>query len=500
MSHEETRKIGQKQPKKPYFYPSKSQKGLSDILNATVNRYYNLVLNKNDSKLGVFICHTKSSPNGKEELTNLQEKLTSAIKEIDIFVDRTDIGMGEDLEPTIYKNATTRAMILLLTDDISSREWCKREVFYAKKYLMPIIIIDAIEKKDDRLFAYFGNVPIIKYSGKNIGEIYEFLAFEVLTCLYNRFKFDFKEGTKVLSGKIELLDIVATDFSKGKQIKDTNIIYHDPPIYWIENDIIKNAAQHYGIKVHTPITRLMEKYSVNSCKALISSSKDGIAYIDGDCCKSGIDYAVKEITRYLIFNGYTIVNGGHFKKGGFNELILEQIRQYQKRISDKKVYGICYVNAYNYSKEKEFIEEHFKKEFEYISSRKGRKYTDYIRIVTPPDNEILLTKEEQLRLNRIRITNDCDMHIVIGGTVAEEKTGIDQEVEMSIQNKTPIYLVGGFGYKAKQLCQKYVNTENYNLLNNGLSYSENVELSETKEIDEILVLILKGIKFIKSKS
>ncbi|MDE5566479.1 MAG: hypothetical protein K2I77_05785, partial [Anaeroplasmataceae bacterium] len=102
---------------------------------------------------------------------------------------------------------------------------------------------------------------------------------------------------------------------------------------------------------------------------------------------------------------------------------------------------------------------------------------------------------------RKKISEDTDMQIVIGGMYKEnEITGIDKEVEMCIKNHKSIFLLGGFGFKAKLLCKKYINKESYEKLNNGLSLRENIILANSYEIKNILYLIFKGwSKVVSSK-
>lgn len=472
---------------------------IRELLYAIVNRYFNFVTGKDGNALRIFLSHTKSSPAGIREVSDINRYLSDKIKMAQTFVDYNSIDYGENFKKAIYFNATKDAMLVLLTDNFSAREWCQREIFYAKKYRMPIVIVDALQTSDERLFAYIGNVPIVKYDINDMEYLLETFAFEILSNLYHIHKRDYDtETTRVLGRKVELLDIVACDFPRKKGCaQQTRIIYPDPPVYWTENDIISNAAAHYGVSVDTPITLMIKKNrNLRKCNVLISSSKsldDGL--IDGTTCIASIDYALKEITRFLIFNGFTIINGGHFEEGGFNEIILDQILHYRKRLTEKKKYGICYVNAYNYKKDKARVEKFLLK---YVDKRRGhgRQYKDYIDIVLPDidGGELDLERAEQMRIHRERITDACGIHIVVGGKKSKdaETTGIDVEVDMSIAKQTPIYLLGGFGYKAKQLCEKFVTPTDFAVLHNGLTFEENKALSQSRDFKEILHLILKG--------
>lgn len=470
------------------------------LLNVITNRYYNFISSRNEHTLKLFLCHTKSTAS-IADINNIKSELSALKSKTEVFIDFEDIAPGQNFEQVIYKNATRRAMVVYLTDDLSSREWCNREIFYAKKYGMPIIIIDALQFKDSRLFAYIGNVPIVKYNGENIGKIQEVLLYEILYNFHNIYKFDNGNvNVKILGRKVETLDIIACEFDKRRKREINTIIYPDPPLHWIERDIIDNIANAYGIKVQTPITSLISKYgNIKKGKVLISSSKNESYKIDGQNCIWGIDSAVEKVVRYLILNGFPVINGGHFDEGGFNSIIIKEIKAYRKRLTEKRVYGYSYVNAYTFCKDREKVDNYI---LQYVDKRggKGRNYKNYIDIILPPDNEVqLANKVEQLYLHRKRIVDNCDLHIVIGGEMHNdgEHTGIDQEVSLSVENKKPIYLLGGFGFKAKRLCKQYINAENYLALNNGLTLEENQILANTMNISNIMSLIFKGYKNIK---
>jgi hypothetical protein len=55
------------------------------------------------------------------------------------------------------------AVVCVLTDHWSEREWCRREALYAKRSGRPIVIVDALSDRVDRLFPYLGNAPMVRW-------------------------------------------------------------------------------------------------------------------------------------------------------------------------------------------------------------------------------------------------------------------------------------------------------------------------------------------------
>jgi SLOG cluster2/TIR domain len=55
------------------------------------------------------------------------------------------------------------ALVTVLTDNWSSREWCRREVLEAKLAARPVVVVDALEARVIRLFPYLGNAMTLRW-------------------------------------------------------------------------------------------------------------------------------------------------------------------------------------------------------------------------------------------------------------------------------------------------------------------------------------------------
>jgi hypothetical protein len=58
---------------------------------------------------------------------------------------------------------SSSALVAVLTDTWSSREWCRREVLEAKLAARPMVMVDALETRVVRLFPYLGNVITLRW-------------------------------------------------------------------------------------------------------------------------------------------------------------------------------------------------------------------------------------------------------------------------------------------------------------------------------------------------
>ncbi len=458
---------------------------LRRTLESIAGYYFFLVGRSNTKNIGLFICHTKST--GKKELSLIQSYLASNTTS-SFFVDKNSILLGERLDKRIFTDICKRAVIVIATDDISGREWCLKEIAKAKEYNLPIIIIDAYSLGDNRLFPYLGNCPVIRLESRvdantNAEIIYESLANEILWNTYNIYKRSYAKSVKVLPRKIELMDIA---FLKKRY---NRIVYPEPPLADTEKTIINGIISQLNRKViyETEISARTEKYKNLKPKVMISSSANAeYQRTDGANCCVGINYAVREITRYLIYMGCTILNAGNYETDGFNRVILKQLINYATLSKSSFAKCIHYVNPYiKINDSDKFV--NFQGEF-------IDELIEFKMVDVPNEN-----CGKPMVYVRDAITTDTEIIMVIGGMTDDgNRTGIDYEVELGIEKGKSIYLLGGFGFKAKELCDKYLTEGNYEKLNSGLSLSEYKKLANMYEIGEILELIFKGWKKINS--
>ena len=453
------------------------------ILERLAGKYFYLTGRANNEKIGLFICHTKS--NGCDELIALQKYLAVETQG-DSFVDKNAILYGKDLDKEIIDNIGNRAMIVLWTDNLSNREWCLKEIRTAKFLNMPVIVVDLLKYGDNCMYPYIGNCPVIK-PNRDISEfteenriefeiIYESLINEILWNTYSLYKNDFGKEIVILPRKPELQDIAGL---VKKNIK--KVIYPEPPMGETETTIIREllSSINYEIKFQTEISAQTDDLCQNKPRVMISSSADtNYMRVDNNCLCVGINYAVKEICRYLIYMGCTILNAGNYELDGFNRVILEQIMKYSRTKKDS-ARCVHYINGFQKKEDPARFEE-FQNDFA----------NDHIEFRECSNDA--LSDKEALQLMRDKITDDADIQIVVGGMYGLTETGIDKEVKLCIEKGKSVYLLGGFGFNAAKLCDFYLTNENYGQLNNGLSLGDNIKLAHMYDIGDILKLILKG--------
>jgi hypothetical protein len=113
-------------------------------------------------QLQVFISHTKH-PSATEEsgVAELIGRVRGIIRQTRLseFFDANALQPGHDWDEALRKAAGVGALIALRTDLYSGREWCQREMLIAKQSGLPVVILDAPGRGDERGSFLMDHVP-----------------------------------------------------------------------------------------------------------------------------------------------------------------------------------------------------------------------------------------------------------------------------------------------------------------------------------------------------
>jgi hypothetical protein len=121
-----------------------------------------LTAGPHNGRLVVFISHTKRAAFGEEaDIQELIARVRSVISQTRLsdFFDANDLQPGRDWDQTLRSGAATSALLAIRTDLYASREWCQREMLIAKREGMPIVILDALGRGEERGSFLMDHVP-----------------------------------------------------------------------------------------------------------------------------------------------------------------------------------------------------------------------------------------------------------------------------------------------------------------------------------------------------
>ncbi len=118
----------------------------------------------NVSRLSVFISHTKHDDSGSQRVAALIQQVRERIdgaSRLGSFFDSNALQPGADWAAQLHAGATGMALLALRTDLYASREWCQREMLLAKRQGVPVVVLDAPLRGEDRGSFLMDNVTRI---------------------------------------------------------------------------------------------------------------------------------------------------------------------------------------------------------------------------------------------------------------------------------------------------------------------------------------------------
>lgn len=223
--------------------------------------------------------------------------------------------------------------------------------------------------------------------------------------------------------------------------------------------------------------------------------------------------ALGEISRQLLSLGARLMYGGDLRAGGITRMLFELAARY----FPSSVRGGGYLPAivdvipyYVHAELRAADLRAWESEFEGIGqlllmTRGGsRAWTVHQK----PDNLVRAPRDEwadSLTDMRTYITTACDARIVVGGKTTGylgRMPGIVEEAFSSISAEKPLFVAGGFGGAAYRIARSVAagkpvclpNGEDAVAVPNGLVSAELDRLALSPHIDEVVVLILRGLR------
>lgn len=118
--------------------------------------------------LRVFLSHAKMDLHRRRALqtSGPVPTLIARLSEtpLDGWYDASDIAPGQLFSERIKDGVPScAALIAVLGDGWSTREWCRAEALLAKQHRRPMLVVDAMTQRTDRLFPYVGNSPTVRW-------------------------------------------------------------------------------------------------------------------------------------------------------------------------------------------------------------------------------------------------------------------------------------------------------------------------------------------------
>lgn len=485
---------------------------------------YRWLFSSQDHKqLKLFISHAKNDKNGVELAKDLKAFIDSDTKMTNFF-DVNDIQNGDDFNDTIIESIKESTLIIVHSNSYSSRFWCQKEVICAKENDRPIVEVNCIDGIEDRSFPLMCNYPSIRYN--NALEVLEFALMETVRFHYcDKLMCMYKNNGYFTNAKT--FNRVPDSFML-KDVAEPEIVYPEPELYSDESEKLTDKP------MYTPLSFSKSNISGKRFGISISDSpEEDMARLGQD--KSHLKCLAKSLAQKIIRNDALLMYGGDLRPSGFTQFLFEEAKIVRSHSpNEKKIlienYTSWPVQQSESSELKQWTAEH-------------RGVCKFINCALPSDVDY--TTDDYitgyiwgrcLTDMRKRMIDVSDVRICAGGKISDFKggmPGILEEILLAVEQKKPVFLLGGFGGMSERICrylstgilpeeltkeyqinksseyQKTVNEyEARNIvidysnvlsldissLNNGLSDEQNKRLFVTPFLEEVITLISVGLR------
>jgi len=210
----------------------------------------------------LFISHDKES--GVQWAEKIRDYARSKTL-LGTFFDANDIAPGYPFEKELEANIQRSVVLIFQTDAYTSREWCQREVIMAKQYKCPIVVVNLVNKGEERNFPYLGNVPTLRCERNKITDdciqaIIELALYEMLKHVYFQQHFEnlrklhfIPKDAICLTRPPELLSLL--NMQKDNSLAQKLILYPEPPIGKGEKKLLSEMAKIMTVEIDTFLRR-----------------------------------------------------------------------------------------------------------------------------------------------------------------------------------------------------------------------------------------------------
>ena len=320
-----------------------------------------------DIPISMFISHAKADlPKNSAQVAEGPVKAIMATLEelpVEPWYDARKIPAGGRFPDEIASGVLrSSALIAVLTDHYSSREWCRREILDAKLVARPMVVVDAIEARVIQLFPYLGNSVTMRWRAalaaaagddaawpqrKSAWET-EDAALVVEAALLEalRFQHDHKRLQRfVKPGEIALGAPPEALTLAHLPAGTTRVWYPDPPLGGEELDRLRPRAPA-ELDLTTPLgdlARASRPANLHAIAVSLSNAPDSDAY--GGSSEHLANLA-DDIVLYLLIAGMRVAYGGvlghsELKNGPVNgdeinyvERLLAMVRSHSTLLRD----------------------------------------------------------------------------------------------------------------------------------------------------------------------
>ena len=194
----------------------------------------------------VFLSHSKHDEHGTPVAEAIRDWLHGN-SSLSSFLDVYDIPAGLTFAAVMDHTIQSGVLLAIRTDTYSSRQWCRHEVIEAKRYNIPMLVVDCLETVDERALPYLGNVPVIRMNPNlrnRIEQVAGLLLDEVFKdflwrCRVERLRQSHPQ-VLFMARPPEMISLSSLPHSTGE--RERLIVYPDPPLSTEESCLLSDLV------------------------------------------------------------------------------------------------------------------------------------------------------------------------------------------------------------------------------------------------------------------
>jgi hypothetical protein len=513
-------------------------------------------LEKSYAPVKLFLSHSKRGGEGVVIATELRDYGRQHLP-VATFYDSNDITAGHDFEKEIQANVADSAMVVVHTDTYSDRSWCRKEVLFAKQYGCPVIIVNAVTAGEDRHFPYLGNAPTIRWpfdSPRRCEVVIDAALREVLRNAYFLEHVRTLKSAGLLPATCVEIGTAPEMLTyrnllrakKCDRLTPSVLLYPDPPLGDEEIEVLEDLnPSNITFTTPTAIAVLPDPKSTDPplkgrlIGVSISNSSD---LPERGMSLEHFEDAMVECARYLLVQGASLGYGGDLRRGGFTTILFELVRSHNHAGSAERIHNFL-AWPIHLRLDPALWQEYLDEIHPYRLPPPPDLGIDDRMYIAPDDVAGRYIWGRCLTAMREEMNQRTHGRVLLGGQVQGFKgkyPGLLEEALLALRSSKPLYLIGGFGgctrcivdalkggtpeafteaFQAEDDPLYTAITERYRIdaadnkttvidyaaelqflqhtgvvgLDNGLSADDNETLFTSKNLPEIVYLLLKGI-------
>jgi hypothetical protein len=425
----------------------------------------------------LFLSHAKADFEKEPFVAQKFIDYLSADKPVETWVDSSKIETGSQFSIDIQKGVKQTSLLAILTDNYSSREWCREEIMLAKENQRPIVVIDALMTHEVRSFPFLANVPGLRWDSHPEKGV-DLLLKETLRHLHvdKLFRRSKEKGDIIFLRPPEPATILSVS-------KDSHILYPDPPLGIGEVKRLSKSQLSFS----TPLVRAGQNRLFKDKLIALSMSEST------DIHRWGMDnvhleQTMLELSRHLLIRGATLAYGGHLGSGSYTQRLFELVRTYNdqegveafERIVNHRGWPLPELSIKQRAAMKQVSSiikiERPEDVDESLHSDLRKEIQEFFPGDISAEHRFAwcrgMTEMRKFQANREK--SNVIARIILGGTfeknikVSEDgkvkdswyssrMPGVLEEILLSIQSGQPVFLIGAFGGAAKFVIDLLLN-------------------------------------------